>query len=1127
MKRFTFILFLLPILSVVRSQTTTEQRIEQLKTTVPPSPNVSSLGKYGDWPTNLYTGLPNINIPICDVKSRSNSFPISLSYHSAGHKVGEIASWVGLGWSLNAGGVISRVVKGIPDETPTEGYFEKTNIYSNPNDFGSMPLNIDAATQHKVYSARQTYYNCNGCTWPDSEQDIYSFNALGKSFKFLIKANGEVIPIPYNNVKISTNLIGSNGDVFWNVILEDGTKLYFGGSGYTEMTYNPRFYLASNHYPSAWVLKKVVYTNGEVVDFNYKVLSILQDSYFSESDFLSYNGSYLGGVPLSNVKYMDSDKKRLKSEKQEVMILQLSSIETDLSRLDFIPNNALREDIKGGESLDCIKLFSKLTNAFIESYKFNYSYSISISSNEFWGGVLESDKNFYRKRLILGSLLKSNFIDSGTTNKWKFSYNPQLLPSRRSYAQDHWGFFNGEVTNNSLLPDFFYPLPNDVFAEYGNAGFNPNTYNKGGNREGNGEFAKAQILEKIEYPTSGSTQFIFEANSIHSTKEFFTDKILMTDELNLNASSSPYTTSLQKTFSITKPQNIKLILDAYISNGIFNDRPNARVSASVIEFSTQRPIGGLNSSHQSNLTTYFNLISPGTYILKISTNVGQESFGESDAIFGKAILEFQESLGIQDYNQNIGGLRLKKTYNYDAITSNAILEKEYVYENPLIISPINIIKDYFTETEEEVRFNERIDNDANGNEICNFSSYLFKRLTRNSATKFSLGSIQGGNTVGYGKVTTLIGSMGKGGTIISEFNNQSDYGEAEAHIFPYPSVDSKDARRGLLLKETSISNYGSKISEKTSIYQFLPKQTINSFKAGVFTSYLVNPPCNNMCPVLYRDCGIQKISYATTSEEIRILATTNKVFSQNGIDFSSSTTNYYYDNPFYTQPSRIVTSDSKMNVITAITKFPYDFVNNPVYAEMINRNIINMPVEQKKINTTLNKEINSQKINYSFWGNNNMIEPSTIQSSLNGGSYTTDFEILKYSEYSNVMEFKGKDGIIGSYLWAYNNTYPVAKIIGSTYNNAISQSNINLTYLNSLTDDNAIRIELNKLRNIPNAFITTYTYKPLVGITSETDANGKTTYYEYDSFNRLKHIKDKDGNILKVYDYKYKATPNQ
>src|ERR1700759_3620789 len=74
------------------------------------SPNAASLGKYGDIPVSYNTGIPDINIPIYTIKSSQLQLPISLSYHAGGIKVQEQASWVGAGWALNAGGVITRTV---------------------------------------------------------------------------------------------------------------------------------------------------------------------------------------------------------------------------------------------------------------------------------------------------------------------------------------------------------------------------------------------------------------------------------------------------------------------------------------------------------------------------------------------------------------------------------------------------------------------------------------------------------------------------------------------------------------------------------------------------------------------------------------------------------------------------------------------------------------------------------------------------------------------------------------------------------------------------------------------------------------------------------------------------------
>jgi hypothetical protein len=46
---------------------------------IPPSPNAAALGKYGEIPVSYYTGVPNISIPIYEIKTRDLSLPISLS----------------------------------------------------------------------------------------------------------------------------------------------------------------------------------------------------------------------------------------------------------------------------------------------------------------------------------------------------------------------------------------------------------------------------------------------------------------------------------------------------------------------------------------------------------------------------------------------------------------------------------------------------------------------------------------------------------------------------------------------------------------------------------------------------------------------------------------------------------------------------------------------------------------------------------------------------------------------------------------------------------------------------------------------------------------------------------------
>ena len=89
---------------------------QQIGSITPVSPSVSSFKKYIDNPVGYYTGVPVINIPLYTINEPGFSLPINLSYHAGGIKVNEVASNVGLGWSLNAGGVITREIKDIPDD---------------------------------------------------------------------------------------------------------------------------------------------------------------------------------------------------------------------------------------------------------------------------------------------------------------------------------------------------------------------------------------------------------------------------------------------------------------------------------------------------------------------------------------------------------------------------------------------------------------------------------------------------------------------------------------------------------------------------------------------------------------------------------------------------------------------------------------------------------------------------------------------------------------------------------------------------------------------------------------------------------------------------------------------------
>jgi hypothetical protein len=196
MKHFlTFCLTCL-LLHVIQAQ-------ETIPEVIPPSPDAAALGKYGNIPVGLHTGVPQIDIPLYTIKSGSLTLPISISYHASGIKVNEIASWVGLGWSLNAGGAVSRSVVGGCDET------------------GFWVNSIKRASELSSADYDYTLMMANGA---DGESDLYFYNFGGRSGKFVYGKEGganKVLIIPKEPLKI---------DFFTNhfeIIDEFGTKYIF------------------------------------------------------------------------------------------------------------------------------------------------------------------------------------------------------------------------------------------------------------------------------------------------------------------------------------------------------------------------------------------------------------------------------------------------------------------------------------------------------------------------------------------------------------------------------------------------------------------------------------------------------------------------------------------------------------------------------------------------------------------------------------------------------------------------------------------------------------------------------------------------------------------------------------
>ena len=98
------------------AQTIEPHNYAKVTDVLPAAPNAAALGKYGGLEVSLNTGMLSKSFNIYNLQVSNISIPITLTYSSNGFKPSEMASRAGCGWVLNAGGVISRTIVGEMDD---------------------------------------------------------------------------------------------------------------------------------------------------------------------------------------------------------------------------------------------------------------------------------------------------------------------------------------------------------------------------------------------------------------------------------------------------------------------------------------------------------------------------------------------------------------------------------------------------------------------------------------------------------------------------------------------------------------------------------------------------------------------------------------------------------------------------------------------------------------------------------------------------------------------------------------------------------------------------------------------------------------------------------------------------
>jgi len=321
--------------------------LAQQNPVIPLPANEAELFKYTAIPVGMFTGVPQISYPLYEINTGKIKVPIALSYHASGIKVSQKATWVGLGWSLIAGGSISRSINGNEDETNYTGWF---NHYST----------LDSIAKIRNYNTFFDWYN--GA--PDAQPDYFNFNINGKSARFLYsRQKKEFVTAPYQPVQIKRT-----DDNNYVITDDDGTRYFFG--------LQMKSYSDDNRLQThvvGWNLTRIISNDAaDTVYFNYLVNADAAeksvDMVRTDSKVYSYNtnNSNENNWSADEVSRHISDSYHPLNQLQEIIFRQ--------GKVTFYANTA-RIDY-GGNALDSIVVYRKNNTSYerIKKVGFNYGY---------------------------------------------------------------------------------------------------------------------------------------------------------------------------------------------------------------------------------------------------------------------------------------------------------------------------------------------------------------------------------------------------------------------------------------------------------------------------------------------------------------------------------------------------------------------------------------------------------------------------------------------------------------------------------------------------------------------------------------------------------------------------------
>ena len=1080
----------------------------------PATPEANSLIKYVDVPVNYSTGVTNYSIPVHTIKLKNLTIPITLTYQSSGLKPSEVAGNTGLGWELNAGGKITQNVVGqndidVPGPANPAWNLPNNRDFKLPrmvNSYGPGPGPYNPIQLDSIHGETTDYtlfrnideYNI------ETQPDIFYYSIPNKSGKFFFGNDFETKQIPFGKEKIAFNSSTNN----FEITDTDGVRYI-----YNTRTENLNFVSSicyafqalagtsrSNSY--TYYLVQIITPNNETVDFIYDTVKYNLEN---DKDYTRYYHWIFGGG------------EKITSYYSEITTKVLTKIKVNQDyEINFLYSK-YRKDIKGKVLATAPKTLDKITINYkneVETYKFDYGY-FGITEDQYnpdlFESIISNENTTYRLKL-------KSFQKTGE-NPYVFSYNNEYALERNSPCMDHWGYFSGNCSRYTMNALF-----NDV----------------GGSKAPSLGYTQTNILKNIVLPTKGEVDFGYELNTCSDSDLSYTtynwEPVLKAYANSEKVPTGEWITVRDTVTISDRMPGIPYVQFDLISPGEATTSNYAIAELHELVDGRERLMNFEAIGKEGiNFKPYVGepLQRGKTYILSLKCYDTMENSNKF------IMISYLMGTTVQEPVTSVGGLRIASIetkesgnvatrrffdYSIDGKSSGVLYEVPYYYGNYSYFAEITNPEDNNINKglqEFAVQYS-RIPSD-----IFGFNGYhiFYKKVTEKNTDNKDISK-----SIKVEKYFT--------------FYDDVRYGE-DSHF----SKISYNWKRGLplLINEFNKNDITRKTTFSYYFNETAPGNKISMNDPGF-------PLVNATAPNEFYKRSIALSAYRRSLNFYNIYQYTNFRLISAWYYMDKKTTEEYfngkvlkteeefkYENPVSAQLTSQITKNSNEEIIETKYFYPDDLLNEPFMAELKAANRISTPVitEKYKSGTLISKDktVFAKDV---LTGNLLLPReiygakfPNSLPSLSNIGNLEKKITYNQYDEKGNVLQYTVESGIPVSIIWGYNKTLPIAKIENVAYNAIPAGTIANLQSLSNTDNDNCmsgncseqlLRNDLNAFRAaFPNAFITTYTYNPLVGVTSITDPKGVPSYYEYDAAGRLKFVKDYELNVLQKYCYNYKG----